>query len=378
MPEASLRQLDDDRELLELMLVDQTRAPAEYQPTNYWAKYINETIRVLRQDGLRDFRRQPQGYFRSFGACDANTTTALQKLYLERSTLSPEHQHVALSGLEFVHANPRLPVLPYNLCLLDLDETAARVADIEGRLKGAAPLTSFTQDLVGNPWHSLEYRGKRFTHLFLSYYMRYSYLCQFLDLGKVDSVVELGSGAGNQIEILKKAYPQLTFYLLDLSPYLYVCHQFLKSVFPSDVVDYRRTRDLREITAPKPGSIIFLGSWQLSAVQPKGTTLFWNSASFGEMEPEVVQNYISQVKPWAHAVYLYQCMIGKEVGTKGKGGVLQQTRFEHYCDFLGAEFQLVDRSPAYVPLRFQAFSGGYDDACWVRKGVPAGGLLKVR
>lgn len=375
MPEAaSSAQIPDDVPLLEVMLADQTRAGAQYQPTNYWARYFNETIRVLRQDGLRDFRRQPQGYFRSFAACDGSATPALQKLYLERSTLPARDREATQQFLEFIHQNPSLPLLPYNLKLVDLDETAARVADIEGQLKGARPLLDLAPDLVGNPWHSFPYRGKRYTHLFLLYYMRYAYLCPFLDFSKVDNVVELGSGAGNQIEVLKKLYPHLTIYLADLSPYLYVCHQFLKALFPDDVVDYRQTREKTEIAAPRPGSIVLTGSWNLGSFRPRGKTLFWNAASFGEMEPDVVGNYMAQVKPWSDAVYLYQCMGGKELGSQGKSGVLRQTKFEHYSEFLGSGYRLVDRSSAYSPLRYDASSGGYDDALWAR-GTP--GFLKA-
>jgi putative sugar O-methyltransferase len=366
------RQLQDDGALLEIMLQDQAAAPQQYQPTNYWSRYVNETVRVLKQDGLKDFRRQPMGYFRSFAACDGNATPAIQKLYVERSTLSPKDRETIVNYLEFIHANPKLPLLPYNLTVYDLDETAARVADIEGQQKSAFPLTKISPDLVGNPPNAFDYRGKQYTHLFLDYYARYSYLCPFVDFGKVDNVVELGSGAGNQIEVLKKCHPHLTIYLVDLTPYLYVCHQFLKSLFPNDVVDYRENRGRKEVTAPKPGSIVLVGAWMLETLRPKGSTLFWNSASFGEMEPDVVENYIGKITPWADGVYLYQCMGGKEVaGAPGKGGVLKQTRFEHYEKFLGAPYQLVDKSRAYYPLHFDATTGGYDDALWRKKDSPA-------
>jgi hypothetical protein len=85
---------------------------------------------------------------------------------------------------------------------------------------------------------------------------------------------------------------------------------------------------------------------------------------------------VDLVKPWSEGVFLYQCMGGKEVGQPGKGGVLEPTRFEHYQQFLGGGYRLVDRSRAYQPLRFEASSGGYDDALWVRKEPAQGGILK--
>ncbi len=366
----SPKQLADDPELLDLMLSRQSSAASVYQVTNYWKKYIGETIRVLRQDGLRDFRRQPMGYFRSFGACDATVTTALQKLFVERSTLPPNERATIMDYLEFAHRNPDLPILPFYLKLSDLDQLAARFTDMTAFLSGAEPLARAEPEFVGNPWASFEYKGRRYTQLYLTYYLRYCAAARFVDFSKVDSVVELGSGAGNQVEIIKKLYPHLTFYLLDLAPYLYVCHQFLKSVFPTDVIDYREMLDSSPATAPRPGSIVFLDNSRLGEVRPRGSALFWNSASFGEMEPDVVRNYLHQGRRAWDGVFLYQSMGGKELGSPGSGGVLQQTRFGHYEEFLGADFHLVDRSPAYHPLRWEWSSGGYEDALWVRSKPP--------
>ena len=58
MTSAKSRQLEDDPGLFELMMEELKNSKKVYQPTNYWSKYINETIRLIREEGLNEFRRQ--------------------------------------------------------------------------------------------------------------------------------------------------------------------------------------------------------------------------------------------------------------------------------------------------------------------------------
>ena len=369
MTSAENRQIEDDPKLFEHMMQELENSPTKYQPTNYWSKYINETIRLIREEGLSDFRRQTWGYFRSFGASDFASTSEYQRTLLRRADVSEADKKLIIDYLEFVAKHRDLHVLPFNMAWQEIDQLAARSADLTGRVSGAIPMTQIEPDLIGNPLHNFTYQGKTYTNYFLYYYMRYAAANRFIDFNKVDNIVELGSGAGNQIEILKKFYPHLNFYLLDLAPYLYVCHQFLKAVFPNNHVPYSETVDEQTVTAKRKGDILFLGSGRLSALRPSGVTLFWNSASFGEMEPEVVESYLAEIKNRSDGVYLYQAMTGKELGSAGKGGVLKKTTFEHYNRFLGNDFSLVDRSPAYVPLYQNRTSGGYDDAIWINSST---------
>lgn len=375
MTSAKTRQLEDDPKLFELMMEELKNSPQMYQPTNYWSKYINETIRLIREERLKDFRRQKWGYFRSFGASDFASTSEYQRTLLRRANVSEADKKLIIDYLEFTAKHRDLPVLPFNMAWQEIDQLAARSADLTGRVSGALPITQIEPDPVGNPLHDFAYEGKTYTHYFLGYYMRYAAANRVIDFNKVDNIVELGSGAGNQVEILKKYYPHLTFYLVDLAPYLYLCHQFLRAVFPDNHVSYRETAEQQTVTADRKGDILFLGSGRLNTLRPKGVTLFWNSASFGEMEPEVVENYISEIKTWADGVYLYQAMTGKELGSEGKGGVLKKTTFEHYSAFLGKNYSLADRSPAWVPLYGQRTSGGYDDAIWVNSDASGGAAM---
>lgn len=358
-------QARDDPELLECMLSDLQEAPEIYRPTSYWAKYCDGTVSYLRSKGLTDFRRTEQGFLPSLGAGDLHfVTTPLRTL--AQSDLSQEKKEELLQYLNLLQQNPKASLLPFGLSVTDLHETAYRMAELYGHGAGAGLLSTVSASLIGRPVNTFTMGTRVYTHSFLNYYWRYAYCSQFARFDRIDNIVEIGSGAGKQVEVIKKLHPHINFYLLDLAPSLYICSQFLKGVFPDDVVDYRDSRGHRSILADRPGRIMILSNAQVDDIAPEGTTLFWNAASFGEMEPPVVENYLQVIKPMSDAVFLFQCMGGKEKAGPERGGVLEQTKLEHYRRYLGDEFDLVDRWQAFSPLKCITQSGGYEDTFWIK------------
>jgi hypothetical protein len=87
--------------------------------------------------------------------------------------------------------------------------------------------------------------------------------------------------------------------------------------------------------------IMVLALWQIERVIGK-VDLFWNSASFQEMEPNIVRRYISVIQPLTRQyAYLLQLPAGqpiaREKGERYK--VLTPTTLEHYVEFFN-EFEL--------------------------------------
>lgn len=360
-------QVEDDPELLELMLQDLEKAPEEFHPTNYWKCYQAETIAYLREKGLKDFRSTTQGHLGSFGANDLHPLRkVLENVSLPE--LSPEALEKIIFTLKFTVDNPAVKILPHCISFQDLDETAYRVAELYGRACGAKPLHKLEASLHGTPEYVFRIEGRSYTYAFLYYYMRYCYCCRFIAFDTLENLVELSPGCGKQIEIIKKLHPHITVYALDLPPQLYVCSQYLKSLFPAAVTDYSGARALSPVTAQKRGEILILGNWRIDALKPKGTTLFWSAASFGEMEPAVSARYLASARSFADYIYLFQCEQGKRMGKSGeKQRVLEATTWEHYSACLTGGYRLIDRSPAYEPLKRMKEHSAYFDALWARQ-----------
>ena len=91
--------------------------------------------------------------------------------------------------------------------------------------------------------------------------------------------------------------------------------------------------------------------------------LFWNSASFQEMEPDIVRHYLDLVNVQAESVFLMEALEGKEVARRaGSAGVLEPTTLSVYEDAL-ENLRLRAVEPAWTPLGRLNFRG-YSDTFW--------------
>lgn len=336
-------QVEDDPRLLELMLQDIRSAGPMYQPTNYWAVYEKTFLPELRRRGLRNFASRRGSILSSFGGTDCFQRKIPLPFKLPREKRLEEFK----SGV--------------------FDEVAAL-----GRKFGARPIEALEISSAGNPKDLIRKQGRAYPASSLRYYLEYAYCCQFIDFDKISVLVELGSGAGKQVEVIKKLHPQITFLLFDIPPQLYVAEQYLKAVFPSAVLSYRQTREMGSLSGlPKAhqGKIGLFGNWKFPLLRELEFDLFWNAASFQEMEPDVVANYLSIADTQAKAVFLHQMMGGKEIAKKkGWHGVLRQTILEDYRKGLRSH-ALIDLSGGLLP--FHGASGeAYQGSFWKRKTAP--------
>jgi hypothetical protein len=92
--------------------------------------------------------------------------------------------------------------------------------------------------------------------------------------------------------------------------------------------------------------------------------VFWNAASFGEMEPDVVENYLRYVKGNCGWIYLLQARHGKETG--GRTHVRQPIAFTDY-DRLLSGYALREEHDAWYAHQKATASGGYFEAIWTKE-----------
>src|SRR5215470_11973220 len=84
-----VQQPKDDIRLLDLMLADLDKAPALYQPGNYWRVYERIFLPELRSRGLRDFRRRRHTVLSTFSGTDLSPASqALSRHPMDRRTPS--------------------------------------------------------------------------------------------------------------------------------------------------------------------------------------------------------------------------------------------------------------------------------------------------
>jgi putative sugar O-methyltransferase len=231
------------------------------------------------------------------------------------------------------------------------------------------PIDQLRVSRAGNPF-GFRVLGRFFTLPTFGYYLRYAFAAAQVDFSTVDTVVELGSGAGRQAEVLASLHPDLAIVQLDLAPQLYVAERYLTAALPDRVVPYRATRGTGPLR-PERGKITFAGNFRLADLCDTGRTLFWNAASFGEMEPAVVEHYASIAGSYAEWLFLHQCFTGKERAGADGHGVLEPVVDEHYERFFGC-FTCTAREPAHIGVGYLVEGDcAYEDTFWHRRESPS-------
>ncbi len=331
-------QVRDSTELLDLMLAQATAAPDIYQPTNYWSVYNEGIVPELYSQGLHDFRRRRKTVLHKFSANDPSPAPLVDLLRIRY--LNNRYTRRLRPWVRLLATANRAQAYLRGQSMLGF-------ARKKSAGSWAKPLDALEASLVGNPERPIRSKGRAYTPSILQYYMDYAYCSQFIDFDSLQLVVELGSGSGKQIEVVKKLHPHICFLVFDIPPQLYVCEQYLSAVVPGSVVSFRETRNLNELPEESRGKIFILGNWQFPIIQGSNVDLFWNCASFQEMEPHVVANYLTYVNQSCKYVFLSQEMGGKRRADKlGERGVLQPTTLDDYLAGL-ANLRMVDLRPRW-------------------------------
>ena len=370
-------QVKDDLELLSMMMDDMNKGAALYKPTNYWSVCEKKLLPELKELGLRDFRRRRDSILTSMGATDLIPTMgevslrSFGRLNNRYTRKLPFWLYFLGKTSKFLNYMLRIRrqsshyTLPYSIELENLGLLAYEIAKNAGEFVcNAKPISQFEVSLVGNPEDVFDVDGRKYTLAILNYYLHYVYASHTVDFEKLNSVVELGCGLGRQAEIIGKLHPNISYLLFDIPPQLYVCQQYLNSVFPGRVISYRQTREMTALPSNlEPGKIYICGTNMFPLLKGLQFDLFWNAASFQEMEPNVVANYLKYVNSGAIHIYLHQKKGSAIAKSPGEVGVLEQTTFTHYRENL-PDFKLVDLSPSLGVLRRTPY--GYYNSMWLR------------
>ena len=305
-------QVDDDASLLELMVDDMEASGAFYRPTKYWKGYTAAIIELFRKVGLRDFRRSKERVLATFGCVDTIPELQLSTFLNRSKNLTQEQLKNIEPYMEFANSlwEQGVPVGPGGLAVANFFSMSERLADAKALEVGLKPFTELSISRFGNPDGFIKEESHR-TFRSIYYFNFVCFVAQFTDLSKYTTVVEIGSGSGMQAEILKKLFPQLTIVLLDLAPQLYTAERYLTKSFPDDVVPYRESNSNNWDGSLVPGKIHFLPLRAIENLAPKGKVLFWNAASFGEMEPGIVKNYAKHISSFSANLFLMQHFSGK-------------------------------------------------------------------
>ena len=331
-------------------------APEIFQAGRYWKAYEEQITNEVKQADLSELRSGKYPIFSTFGFNDL--------VYYYHPGM-PFYIKFIRQFVRKLFIDNRAS-LPYSLRLSDIREMAYKHSSLQGQLTGAQPISGIEASEYGNPQDLFLVKGQKYTMKFLSFYVRYCFAQNHLKIRGDETIIELGSGSGTQVEILKKMYPNLTILCFDLPAQLYLCEKYLSNVFGSEaIVSSEKNLERSDLSELEKGKIHFFGNWQFPLLKEFQFDIFWNAASFGEMEPHIVTNYLRYIKGNCDWVYLMQARNGKE-STK-ESGVVNPILFADYNQMLDSNYALVDEDDAYDAHRRVSQTGGYFQALWQQK-----------
>ncbi len=378
----------DRPEVLQAMLRDMESAPALYRPTNYWNNYQRESYRYIDSWGIGEFRSSKNALWSSFGAVADPLSGHVRPVLAE--TLKIRR---SLPVRALLKIGRKLPVLRQLLAPMDAAWMWERlVAEYEKQLymllelsyhycrsvEGGQLIEQVEDSGLGAPKIVMSINGKKYTIHFLRYFLQYLYLAKFVDFNTVHGIVEIGGGYGGLAEIILKLNPHMVYVNVDIPPQTYIAQQYLDACFPGQVFGYTEAQKTIADTGklcPQdyPGRRIFtLCPWQLPSLEGE-FDLFMNSASFQEMEPEVVENYAIHLKRLVRR-YGYIRAVPEGIPTApkpGAAGTLEKVTKDHYIRYLDT-FDLVDESPVALLPHLPGTSNEYRDMFFVTRTSNAG------
>lgn len=340
---------------LKELLNDYYKSPEIFQAGRYWKKYEDIIISEIENADLNKLRSGDYTVFATFGFSEYVFDPKVKMpLYLELLKKITKSKHIVNN-----------PKFPYSLSLKDIREMAFLNCINQGKLTNTKSIVEIETSDYGSPTDLFQIEGRNYTMQFLSYYSRLCYFNGIAEIKGNEIIVELGSGSCFQIEILKKIYPDLTVLCFDLPYILLLGENYLCNAIGEDViVKSNETIKWESLDKIEKGKVHMIGNWKFPLLKNFRFDIFWNAASFGEMEPHIVKNYLSYILGSCDLIYLLQARKGKE--STIEEGVVTPIKFEDY-DLMLQNYKLLDESDAFQAHRKLSQSGGYFQAVWKLK-----------
>ncbi|MDQ4008818.1 MAG: putative sugar O-methyltransferase [Actinomycetota bacterium] len=281
-----------------------------FRPTNFWTPGLRELLADLERNGLETFKSWPTAGYWFYPRYGAGLSRRSFRAVVEKATATqPGLRRQKLTK----HLNG------FKEAQRDLD--AVRLFWDQSRWP--FDLVSYGESEVGAPrrlYPLTDDPGVRWGKPYLNYLLCLAALSHHVDVPP-SSFLEIGGGFGALGEIVLQRSPDGRYLNLDIPPLLTVASYYLTELFGSErVVTYDQVSDEGSVDVPSCGC---LPNWRLPDVRGH-YDVFVNSFSFQEMEPEVVDSYISAVARLGvtYAVSL-NSKLGKRTAVDGQeGGVV--------------------------------------------------------
>lgn len=278
-------------ELLDLLIDDEKKINNPlYSSGLYWKHKNKRTIREIKNKTLKNFRGSDNGIGTSFSdnmVSDIRNEYNLKGKLISLFYKIPIISKVFEQQLNITHN----AISNYLDCQKLLFENDKRVHDLLKKFK-------FNNTTEFGCLQKFKYKKKDISTHYLEMANRVDKLSKYFNFSKIRTYFEIGGGFGANIHFLLQNFPNIKKIIyLDSVPNLYVGTEYLRKFYNKNIVDYRHTRNLKEIKFSQSSKleIFCIAPWQIEMIKEK-VDHFHNAASFVEMPEDIVKNYINHLK----------------------------------------------------------------------------------
>ncbi len=319
-----------------------------YQPSSFWKKVTSDIVALIEKYGIEEFRTHKTifsyfapSYGRPSNSFNEKISEDISHLIQKSGTLK---QQLAME--EFLSG--------YFHALSDY-----RVFSSSDIHKKAPFLHDFSESNFGNPIEQFEFYGKKYSRSALNYILGLCFLKKNIPYQEnINTVMEIGGGFGTLGEVL--FYTKGSKYInIDIPPVSFVSWNYLNNLYgESGVEPFIHDKDI--INIEELNSCSVFNAWDIEKLHGK-IDLFVNFISFQEMEPDIVENYLSHVKRLSPKYILLRNMReGKQVKQSETGhGVKTPILKDDYIDMINDSYQLLDSN--VIPFGYKTVDGYHSE-----------------
>lgn len=282
--------IQDDIDLLNLIIKDSTDPREHYNPGPYWKDKTKTALKDLKKFGLENFRGSENMIGMSFAdnvILDATLAyTGFKKIIANFIKIFPL-KYIFQSQIRIT----RQMFENYLISTRDYFNGSDRVKYLLSKYK--IPFS-----ILGNCIAKVKINNEEIAIHYLNLLEQHDNVSKSINFKSIKSVFEIGGGFGCNVHLLLSNYPNIKKVIyLDIAPNLYVGTQYLKSFYGESVIDYSKSKDLKEIKF-KNNEQLEIYCILPAQIEILNTEIdfFTNSHSFVEMPSFIVKNYIQKLQ----------------------------------------------------------------------------------
>lgn len=277
-----------DKRQINLMLAELDKASLIYQPSSFWRQMDEHHIKELSSKEMKNFKRTINLKYFNWGILGI-MAHQLPVVYrqLAKLNFSP------IFSAKFYNPNKKI----INLFWEFIYKTyTAFLFDEVLQLDRLGLFKKNSEPRLGNPF-LIDYKNMLLSQDLLNSVHEFYSIIDNIDHPEKGNYAEIGAGYGRLAYVFLKAFPEISYCIIDLPPALLVAQQYLSKIFPKEKVFLFRSFNLfSEIKKEFNSSRIkFLLPHQIELLPDDSFKVLINISSLHEMDTAQIKNYFNQI-----------------------------------------------------------------------------------